>query len=182
MNDIEASEIYLYDYLINKTERYLNLLQKKYKLEKDLGIFIVDEEIKVDQTHIPITLVIRFYRNWVQILVPLLPLDCITEEKKVTFYELLLSLNNEFADTEFELDKNLGLIMISNEMHIDGYVYDVFEEEYNAILVVIQELVRKARNILPNIAEVLDKGIQRWLKKYTEPFKQLKEGPFEAFT
>jgi len=167
LENIESSEIYLPSYLFDKTHRYLDLLKKKYNKYEDISLYLVRDNVEMDDEKIDIVVIIRFYRNWVQTLVPIVPVDEISSEKKVEFYELILSLNNELADTSFELDKDLGLIMISNETHIDSYVFDVFEEEYNAILNALSEFFKRAKKIIPNIAEIARKGMQKWLNKHS---------------
>ena len=130
---INPEDIYIRSYLLKKTERYLQIMNKKYKFN-ELGFFLVRDEIKTKHETLKLVLIIRFFMNWIQVLVPLIPIDNLTDDQKIAIYEYVLSLNNQLADTEFELDKQLGLIMISNETHLDAFFFDVFEEEYTAVV------------------------------------------------
>lgn len=168
MKSIAPEEIYVFSYLINKTQRYLDLLEKKYKSLGSLGLYLVYDQVDFEDKKVDLIIIVRFYKNWVQTLAPVFPIDDLTIEEKLTVYELVLTINNELADTSFELDKDLELIMISNETHVDAFIFDVFEEEYNAILNAISVFLERGKSIFPNILERIDKGMKKWLDKYAE--------------
>ncbi len=174
----------MFGYLIDKTERYLKMMKKNYEKNYTpygMPIFIVKDEIEDEETgrKIPIVISIIFPQSdkWVQIISPVLPLEELSKDDIFRIYELCLVLNNELADTAFEIDKDLNLLMISNELHIDGFVYDVFEEEYEAILQAILQFRKEVSKFIKNVDELTKKGFEKLLRK----FKYEEEGEDSSF-
>ena len=68
-------------------------------------------------------------------------------------FEVLLRLNHEFANTEFQYDKPREMIIVSNEIHADALVYDVFEEFYDAIINSVKMFFEEG---LPELEDYMD--------------------------
>jgi len=157
-------EVALIDYLAEKAEKYLKKMGKKVKFSEKYKMFFIKESFKIDNEMIDLGFIILFIiPRWVQILVPLFSLRNLGKDVKYKLFKLLLKLNHEIFDTEFEYCEPLDFIMISNEIHLDGFVYDSFEEEYEAILMAIKSLIEDAQKEIPefDIIKILRRDSKR---------------------
>ncbi|MHA1617541.1 MAG: hypothetical protein ACTSX9_09570 [Candidatus Njordarchaeales archaeon] len=124
--------ISLIDYLEDKIRRYLGeLMRKDFEYDEVRRVFIVRERI---DNKLSWKIFVNVTEKWIFIYAPILKVGDLRDDIKMKLFEILLWLNNEYADTSFQYDKMRDVILVSNEIHADGFVYDVFEEQYEAIV------------------------------------------------
>jgi len=151
--------MFLTDYLEAKIRRYLkDIMKKDFEYDEERRVFIVNEKIGEG---ISWKIFVNVEEEWVFIYAPLLRVDNLSKEIKYRLFEVLLWLNNEYADTSFQYDRTREIILVSNEIHADSFVYDVFEEKYEAIINAIKVFLEEG---IPDLREHVEELKKRALE------------------
>ena len=114
-------------FFIDKLIEYLSLMNKSFEVTPE-GI-IVHEKIDTKDAKI----VIQITEKWIRILTNLGKLSDIPEEKRMEFIEKLMNANWNYPEISFGLDEEGNIYSMQDEF-IHALYYDVFEEEYNAVI------------------------------------------------
>jgi len=115
---------------IERVARYLNLLGKKFKWNKENQMFLVEE--KIDDKKVEIT--VGFTKNWLYIRLNFGSIKNLPDNIKYKLFKRCLEINMEYAEVSFALDKEENLLS-EEDILLEALTLDVFVEEYNAVLV-----------------------------------------------
>lgn len=117
----------LFSFFLDKVINYLKLMNKDFKVFPK-GIMVKD---KVNGKEVEITIIPT--EKWIRIQAKLDKLDAIPEEKRMEFLKELLKANNDYPEISFALDEE-GFIVSVEDEYVFAFYFDVFEEEYSAVL------------------------------------------------
>ncbi|GEM_PF-6406345 len=147
MSRISGFESFFIDKLIG----YLSLMNKSFEVTPE-GI-LVHESINGKETLITIYIT----EKWIRIHANLGSLSDVPEDKRREFLEKLLNANWNYPEISFGIDSEGNIYSIQDEF-VYALYYDVFEEEYNAVLASIEIFNEIKKAVLkPEEAKVQEK-------------------------
>jgi len=121
----------LFSFFLDKIINYLKLMEKEFIVSPE-GIIVKD---KVGD--IPIEIIVIPTEKWVRILTKFDKIDDIPEERRYEFLMELLKATNDHPEISFGIDEDGYIVSIEDE-YVYAFYFDVFEEEYTAVLASIE--------------------------------------------
>ncbi len=128
----------LFSFFLDKVINYLKLMGKDFEVGPG-GIVVKD---KVDDMDVEIQIIPT--EKWVRIQAKLDRLDDIPEDKRMEFLKELLKANSDYPEISFAIDDE-GVIVSIEDEYVFAFYFDVFEEEYSAVLASI-DIYRKIKD------------------------------------
>jgi len=131
----------LFSFFLDKIINYLKLMEKEFIVSPE-GIIVKD---KVGD--IPIEIIVIPTEKWVRILTKFDKIDDIPEERRYEFLMELLKATNDHPEISFGIDEDGYIVSIEDE-YVYAFYFDVFEEEYTAVLASIDIYEKIKKKIL----------------------------------
>lgn len=131
----------LFSFFLDKIINYLKLMEKEFIVSPE-GIIVKD---KVGD--IPIEIIVIPTEKWVRILTKFDKIDDIPEERRYEFFMELLKATNDHPEISFGIDEDGYIVSIEDE-YVYAFYFDVFEEEYTAVLASIDIYEKIKKKIL----------------------------------
>jgi len=115
---------------VERVGRYLKLLGKKFEFDPTASKYRVIEKFDAEEFVVEIS----FTRNWAIILLSFGSIKDKPVDIRCKVFERLLKLNRQYAEVCFCIDDDYN-VYCEEDILLDALTFDVFMEEYNAILI-----------------------------------------------
>ena len=130
-----------FSFFLDKIVNYLRLMEKDFDVLPQ-GIIVREKISNRDiEVHILPT------EKWIRIMVRLDKVVDIPEDKRSEFIEALLKANSEYPEISFGIDDEGFVVSIEDE-YVYAFYFDVFEEEYSAVLASVDIYYKLKEKIL----------------------------------
>ncbi len=121
----------LFSFFLDKIVNYLKLMGKEFKVSPE-GIIVKD---KVDDNEVQILVIPT--EKWIRIITRLDKLEEIPEDKRHELLIELLKSTHNHPEISFGIDEDGYIVSVEDE-YVYAFYFDVFEEEYTAVLASIE--------------------------------------------
>ncbi|MEX0567967.1 MAG: hypothetical protein Q6363_002265 [Candidatus Njordarchaeota archaeon] len=118
----------LTSFFIDKIIEYLKLMKKDFEVKPE-GIKVKEKSEDGEEFEV----VILPTEKWVRIMTKLDVLDEIPEEHRNKLLEELMKANSDYPEISFGIDEE-GIIVSVEDQYVYALYFDVFEEEYTAVV------------------------------------------------
>jgi len=131
----------LFSFFLDKIVNYLRLMEKDFEVTPK-GIVVND---KVNGKDVKIHIIPT--EKWIRIFTRLDKLEDISEQKRQEFLEALLHAVNDYPEVSFGIDDDGYIISVEDE-YVYAFYFDVFEEEYAAVLASVDVYQKIKKKVL----------------------------------
>lgn len=118
----------LASFFIDKIIEYLRLMKKDFEVRPE-GIKVKEKSEDGEEFEV----LILPTEKWIRIMTKLDSIDDIPEEFRSKLLEELMRANNDYPEVSFGLSEE-GIIVSIEDQYVYALYFDVFEEEYTAVL------------------------------------------------
>ncbi|MEM2222772.1 MAG: hypothetical protein QW143_05105 [Candidatus Korarchaeota archaeon] len=138
-------------FFIDKLVEYLSLMNKNFEVLPE-GINVYE---KINGKEVRILILLS--NKWIRIYARLGNLVEFPDEIKEELLERLLRINWDYAEVNFSIDSEGNICSVQDE-YIHAFYYDVFEQEYNAVLASVKLFEATKEEILRSISAKATRG------------------------
>lgn len=118
----------LASFFVDKIIEYLRLMKKDFEVRPE-GIKVREKSEDGEEFEV----LILPTEKWVRIMTKLDAIDEIPEEHRSKVLEELMKANNDYPEISFGISEE-GIIVSIEDQYVYALYFDVFEEEYTAVL------------------------------------------------